>query len=420
MTRKRWFLVGILLILACLLITGIGAVFLVNNVPGIARLVYGDPHSPETSPTLWAPFTPFLPTATLTPTPTPTSSQATPAALLRPTASRSASVTDTKEPISPPATVPPTSSPEPLTPSPEPPTSTPQLPGPTPGPQWIAFETKRGSLGDYDIFVMAPDGSQLNNLTQSWADDVAPVWSPDGRRIAFVSFRDTLAGKWGVGNGSIYIMNFDPLTGTGGGNVTRVTDDEGSDGWPTWSPDGKRIAFQSDRGGNRDIWVINTDGSSLVRLTNHPSADRYPDWSPDGKKIAFTSKRGGDEDIWVMKVQAILQGTDGSQPTNLTKSPSRDRYATWSPDGRKLAFNTKRDGNFEVYLMNADGSNPKNVSQSPNSTEGLADWSPDGKYLVFYSDRSGDKDVFVLDLASGQWTNITNNPANDEFCTWSP
>src|SRR5690606_15874606 len=87
------------------------------------------------------------------------------------------------------------------------PTSTasaaPALPTATPRPQWIAFESKRGENKDYEIVVMAPDGSRQANLTNSWADDVAPAWAPSGRHIAFVSFRDTAAGKWGLGKGSI-------------------------------------------------------------------------------------------------------------------------------------------------------------------------------------------------------------------------
>lgn len=92
----------------------------------------------------------------------------------------------------------------------------------------------------------------------------------------------------------------------------------------------------------------------------------------------------------------------------------------WSPDGTKLTFNTNRDGDQEIYMMNADGSNQRNVTHSPRSTEGLADWSPDGKRLVLYSDRSGDKDIHILDLGTGKWTNLTNDAADDEFCTWSP
>lgn len=279
--------------------------------------------------------------------------------------------------------------------------------------EWIAFETQRGAHGDYEILATTPDGLRLVNLSNCWADDVAPVWAPDGKRLAFVSFRDTVAGKWGMGPGSIYVMDFDPENGTGGENAMRVTDRDMNAGWPTWSPDGRRIAFHSDLNGEWDIWIIDLESSKLTNLTNHPSDDRYPAWSPDGDKIAFTSKRSGQEDIWLMNV-------DGSDARNLTPTPGRDRYPMWSPDGRRIAFNTNRDGDQEIYVMDADGQNQANVTNSPDSTEGLADWSPDGKRWVLYSDRPANKDVFVLDLVTGEWTNITSHPASDEFCTWSP
>jgi Tol biopolymer transport system component len=278
---------------------------------------------------------------------------------------------------------------------------------------WIAFETDRGELGDYEIYAMAPDGSRLTNLTQSWADDLAPVWSPDGQRIAFVSLRDTLAGKWGMGPRSIYVMEFDPQTGAAGTNVARLTGEDMDAGWPTWSPNGARVAFGSDRGGNPDVWVVNLDGTGLANLTEHPADDQFPAWSPDGSKIAFTSNRGGNLDVWVMDA-------DGSDPVNLTNTPGPDRYAMWSPDGQRIAFNTRRDGDQEVYAMGANGEDQTNLTQAPDSIEGLADWSPDGRRLVLYSDRPGNKDVFILDLATGDWTNVTNHPASDEFSTWSP
>jgi TolB protein len=286
-------------------------------------------------------------------------------------------------------------------------------PTPTPRPQWLVFETDRGGLGDYEIYAMAPDGSRLTNLTNSWADDLAPVWSHDGLRIAFVSLRDTLAGKWGLGPGSIYFMDFDPSSGTARGNASRVTDKDTNEGWPTWSPDGQQIAFHSDQSGDWEIWAINLDGSGLTNLSNHPGDDRYPAWSPAGDKIAFTTERDGDSDVWVMNA-------DGSNPINLTNSPGQDRYAMWSRDGARIAFNTSRDGNDEIYVMNADGSRQTNVTNSPDK-EGLADWSPGGERLVLYSDRPGNKDIFVLNLVNGTWTNISQSSDTDEeFCTWSP
>jgi Tol biopolymer transport system component len=404
-TRRRWLVVALVVLVACGLVTVSASFLLIRNIPGVARLVYSDPADPTEVPTMRATFTP-LPTATLTPTPEPVEPTDTPTSLpVGPTAPSTTSPTPQQ------TSDPPTAMPS-DTPTLEPPTATPVPPTPTPAPQWLAFETKRGKTGDYEIFVMTPSGSRLTNVTTSWADDVAPVWSPDGRRIAFVSWRDTALGKSSLGSGSIYLMDFDPIVGVSR-NPIRLTQSGDHDGWPTWSPDGKRVAFYSERSGNRDIWVINVDGSGLTQLTDHPEDDLHPAWSPDGTKIAFTSERGGNPDVWVMNA-------DGSNPVNLTKTPGRDRYPMWSPDGAQITFNTNRDGNQEIYMMNANGSNQRNVSNSPGSKEGLADWSPDGRRLVLYSDRSGNKEIYIVNLATGKWTNITNNRVDDEFCTWSP
>lgn len=352
-------MVGLLALLA-------GGFWLVRTVPAVHRLVFGDP-------------------PTVTPRPDPSATPRSPTAA-------------------------------PGSPSP-PPTGSPGLtPTATPEPfalEWIAFETKQAGRSDYEVFAVKPDGSRLTNLTHSWADDVAPVWSPDGRRIAFISLRDTPAGKWGLGPGSIYLLDFDPVAGERVGEVVRLTDPATNDGWPTWSPDGQRIAFESDRSGNWEIWVVNVDGTGLRSLTDHPAQDRFPAWSPEGATIAFTSDRAGNLDVWRMNA-------DGTQPVNLTQMPGRDRYAMWSPDGQEIAFNTARDGNQEIYTMNADGSNPRNLSQSPDSIEGLADWSPDGQRLVLYSDKLGEKKLFIVDRASGAWTQLTHGSSSDEFCTWAP
>jgi len=421
MSRKKWIGVVLILVIVCAL-AGTGLIVASRSVPGVARLIYGDPArrtdtgvmTGEPLPVLELDIATLTFTPTLSPTPLPTvtpHSTPTPAPT-QVTPTRAAATGGPTVPSTPTATASPTLT---FTPTP---TDTP-APTATPRPQWLAFETRRGELGDYEVFAITPAGSRLTNLTNSWADDVAPVWGPDGRRIAFVSFRDTLAGKWGLAKGSIYIMAFDPVAGRSG-QVVRVTDDDGGDGWPTWSPDGKRIAFHSDRGGNFDIWIVNVDGSGLTRLTQSPADDRYPSWSPDGLRIAYTSNRSGNEDVWVVNVGQALAGAADENAVNLTRSPERDRYPMWSPDGSRLTFNTNRDGDYEVYIMNADGSGQQNISRSPHSTEGLADWSPDGRLLVLYSDRPGNKDIFVVDLKTDKWVNVTRDPAGDEFCTWSP
>lgn len=407
--RTRWLAAGVALAVLGLICGSLGFIYLARTVPGVTRLLGEAPSEPTQTPGVRPDIRSVLPTATLT-----AIEQATEVSSPPPPTEPATGVapTDTPEPAESPTPTPTWT----MTPSLAPATATSRAPAP---PGWIAFESRRGENADYEIMIMAPNGSRQTNLSNTWADDVAPAWTPDGRRIAFVSFRDTATGKWETDPGSIYVMAFDPASGLSG-EVRRITDDGGSEGWPTWSPDGRRIAFHSDRSGNWDIWIANADGSGLTRLTRHPGPDRFAAWSPDGAKIAFTSRRSGNDDVWVIDVAEALDSGDDAGAINLTRSPGADRYPFWSPDGQRLTFNTRRDGNDEVYIMNRDGSAPRNVSKSPHSSEGLADWSPDGRRLVFYSDRSGNKEVYILDLASLTWTNISNHPADDEFCTWSP
>jgi len=129
-------------------------------------------------------------------------------------------------------------------------------------------------------------------------------------------------------------------------------------------------------------------------------------------KIAFVSDRDGDNDIYVMNA-------DGGEQTNLTKNPARDSSPSWSPDGKKIAFHSERDGNFEIYVMNADGSEQTNLTKNPAHDESLS-WSPDGKKIAFVSIRDGDYEIYVMNADGSEQTKLTKNPARDLSPSWSP
>ena len=164
-----------------------------------------------------------------------------------------------------------------------------QAPPPDVGPGQIAFASDR--LAQFDIYVMNANGTGIQRLTDDLAFDFWPSWSPDGSRIAFTSDRDSQTGSVNL---EIYVMNAD---GTG---VTRVTSDTAQDDEPAWSPDGTRLAFRSNRDGNAEIYVVNVDGSGLARLTTDSASDVQPAWSPDGSKIAFVTTRDANPEIYVM------------------------------------------------------------------------------------------------------------------------
>jgi Tol biopolymer transport system component len=221
--------------------------------------------------------------------------------------------------------------------------------------------------------------------------------------IAFTSDRD--------GNQyDIFVMEAD------GSNPFNVTNHGAFDRQPSWSPDGARIAFESDRnGGNWDIYSIDAGGSNLVLLTHNTagSSDDRAAWSPDGTHIAFTSDRDGNEEIYVMNA-------DGSNPVNLTNHARFDRLPAWSPDGTHIAFASVRDDNYEIYVMNADGSNPVNLTNYL-SADTYPAWSPDGTRIAFIRYRDDNyQDIYVMDSDGSNLTRLTDSADMKEWPRWSP
>lgn len=230
------------------------------------------------------------------------------------------------------------------------------------------------------------------------ADDYYPSWSPDGSRIVFFSDRD--------GNYEIYSMNPD------GSDQTRMTDNPATDRQPSFSPNGKKILFVSERDGNVEIYVMNADGSNQKRLTDNPSGDHCPFFSPDGMKILFDSNRDGNREIYIMNA-------NGSQQTKLTDNPKNDGTPSWSPDGRKIVFSSSRDGNVEIYMMNADGSDQTRLTDNP-AADGSPAWSPDGTKIAFHSTRDGNSEIYTVNADGSNPMRLTNEPAKDVQPSWSP
>ncbi|HEX2893440.1 MAG TPA: hypothetical protein VHO29_05500 [Marmoricola sp.] len=219
----------------------------------------------------------------------------------------------------------------------------------------IVFDLGNMHSGDTYLNVINADGTGLRQVSSDpTAQDAA--WAPNGSTIAFAK------GVYGDGTWGIY------TAGADGGSATRVTTQD-LDTDPAWSPDGTQIAFSGYGSANaRSIFVVDVDGTHLTRLTNDLRGnDSDPAWSPDGTKILFTSNRDGDNEIYVMNA-------DGTGQTDLSQNAASDMQPSWSPDGSKIVFATSRDSTG-IYTMDADGSNQTPVAGTTTNDYAPA-WGP--------------------------------------------
>jgi hypothetical protein len=294
------------------------------------------------------------------------------------------------------------------TPLPEP-TATPLL-TPTPTPPLvvarpvpsIAYQSRGPGERRWSIYVMDSDGSNRTQLVDAQAEFLsAPSWSPDGARVAFVSDRDGAADIW--------VMDSD------GSNPVNLTRHEAKDHSPAWSPDGEWIAFASVRDSLYwELYLMRADGSDLRRLTWWEDAsDLWPTWSPDGTRLAFASKRDGNWEIYAMD-------RDGSNLLRLTDDPADDTHPAWSPEGSRIAFESTREGYAEIFVMPLVGGEPLNVSSLAWATDLGPTWSPDGGRIAFYSDRDGEWDIFVMASDGSNVVKLTGDNSSDQVPAWRP
>ncbi|OGO40753.1 MAG: hypothetical protein A2Z04_09040 [Chloroflexi bacterium RBG_16_57_9] len=251
--------------------------------------------------------------------------------------------------------------------------------------------------------------SKIQQLTQD-GRNLRPAWSPDGQKVAFQSNR--------TGNDDIWVASLDS------GKEVQLTKDAASDRRPNWSPDGAWIAFDSDRSGNRDIWIIKSDGTGLKQLTTTPNEELFASWSPDGQKIAYFSYGSGTNELWVINVDG--QNSRPVVPKLATEQARQCSFAchqpSWNQTGEKLAFQSEQTGNRNIWVVNLDGTGLVDLNTGPDE-DYFPTWTPDGR-IVFMTERIGaDKvwnDVRVINADGSQGVTLFTEVAHGGPFYWSP
>ncbi len=254
----------------------------------------------------------------------------------------------------------------------------------------LVFASDRGGVPnlymvDASCLLDGCTGAAVAPLTAALAGSSSPAWSPDGGRLAFISARDGAPAVW--------------LAGADGSVPTRLTADlpvgQASGDASAWSPDGTRLVYTAIRdNGVPVLSVIGIDGTGLRRLTGLDGGEGGPAWSWTTDRLAFSADRVGDWELYTVDM-ACLDAPGGCDASirRLTDHPGLDTSPAWSSDGSRIAFRSARDGNPEIYVMAADGTDLRRVTTHP-AADDHPTWSPDGRWLVFQSQRDGDWDLY--------------------------
>lgn len=289
--------------------------------------------------------------------------------------------------------------------TPVPPTATPE-PSPTPkplGPRVVFVSNRGDDPNKQDLYVLDLDSNEITPLNAGFDAIVLPQWSPDGSKVLFA-----VPGVW-----NLYIINAD------GSGLTQLTDFSSNNG--DWSPDGTQVVFQSDHQNEPkdtpDIYRIDADGENLVELLDNPAVpDFNPRWAAGSNQIMFISGLTGNLEVFLMNA-------DGSDMKQVTTGGSPIISASISPNGERIAFTYPQGGKFtDMYTIDKSGALDSVVRLTKDATfDDAPAWSPDGEKIVYYSDKSGYLDIWMINADGSDPVQLTNDEYADRYPDyWAP
>jgi len=253
------------------------------------------------------------------------------------------------------------------------------------------------ATGEREIYACDYDGHNVRPLTKDKSIALLPRWSPDGKKIVYNSYKN--------GGPMLYLRNL--VTGA----LRRLSGRSGLNIGACWAPDGKKLALTMSHKGNPDIFTIDLQGKILKQLVEHWGIDVSPAFSPDGTKLAFVSNRSGSPQIYSLEISS-------GRVDRLTYEGSYNTSPAWSALNR-IAFVGKTDGHFDIFTMAPDGSGMKRLTADSGNNEDPC-WSPDGRYIAFSSSRTGEYHIYMMNANGQTQRRITFEKGKQTSPSWGP